>query len=172
MSLPISYCICVLTEPRISATFPPSFFPFSSIQDYLFHLLHQQCFQESTAPRYDCRHPCSSCYTLFDSQRRGTFSYTKHPYLQHVVWLKLVINLLLVKQKKKMAYPHRMSVYTHIPTENVEPIPEPRGIRPLFLQEKYGASFRESIFKNNINKEKTLAGCVAAQAEHVRVCSN
>lgn len=71
-----------------------------------------------------------------------------------------------------MAYPRRMSVYTHIPTENVEPIPEPRGIRPLFLQEKYGASFRESIFKNNINKEKILAGCVAAQAEHVRVCSN
>ncbi|KIR53923.1 hypothetical protein I315_03540 [Cryptococcus gattii Ru294] len=69
---------------------------------------------------------------------------------------------------EEMAYPRRMSVYTHIPVENVEPIPEPRGIRPLFLQEKYGASFCESIFKNNINKEKILAGCVAAQAEHVR----
>lgn len=69
-----------------------------------------------------------------------------------------------------MAYPRRMSVYTHIPTENVEPIPEPRGIRPLFLEEKYGALSRQSIFKN-INKEKTLAGCVAAQAEHVRVSS-
>ncbi|KAL0255337.1 hypothetical protein I308_100136 [Cryptococcus tetragattii IND107] len=69
---------------------------------------------------------------------------------------------------EEMAYPRRMSVYTHIPTENVEPkpIPEPRSIRPLFLQEKYGASFRESMFKN-INKKKTLAGCVAAQAEHV-----
>ncbi|KIR59566.1 hypothetical protein I314_04555 [Cryptococcus bacillisporus CA1873] len=68
---------------------------------------------------------------------------------------------------EEMAYPRRMSVYTHIPTENVEPIPKPRGIRPLFLEEKYGALSRESIFKN-INKEKTLAGCVAAQAEHVR----
>lgn len=64
-----------------------------------------------------------------------------------------------------------MSVYAHVPTENVEPIPEPRGIRPLFLEEKYGVWSRESILKN-INKEKTFAGCVAAQAEHVRVSSN
>ncbi|KIR36570.1 hypothetical protein I352_01526 [Cryptococcus deuterogattii MMRL2647] len=68
---------------------------------------------------------------------------------------------------EEMAYPRRMSVYTHIPTENVGPIPEPRGIRPLFLQEKYGTSSRQSMYKN-INKEKTLAGCVTAQAEHVR----
>ncbi|KAE8538464.1 hypothetical protein D1P53_004820 [Cryptococcus gattii VGV] len=68
---------------------------------------------------------------------------------------------------EEMAYPRRMSVYTHIPTENVEPTPGPRGVRPLFLEGKYGASFRESMFKN-INKEKTLAGCVAAQTERVR----
>lgn len=111
--------------------------------------------------------PAQAVTPCLNPNEEVRFSYTKRPTYS-TYRLAETSNLLLVKQK--MAYPRRMSVYTHIPTENVEPkpIPEPRSIRPLFLQEKYGASFRESMFKN-INKKKTLAGCVAAQAEHVTV---
>ncbi|UOH84525.1 hypothetical protein LQV05_001328 [Cryptococcus neoformans] len=66
---------------------------------------------------------------------------------------------------KQMTYPRRMSVYSPTSIEAAKPTPAPRGIRPLFLQEKYGTSSRESL--KNKNKNKAFSG-VAVQSEHVR----
>ncbi|OXG23916.1 hypothetical protein C361_02458 [Cryptococcus neoformans Tu259-1] len=65
----------------------------------------------------------------------------------------------------KMTYPRRMSVYSPTAIEAAKPTPAPRGIRPLFLQEKYSTSSRES--PKNKNKNKAFGG-VAVQSEHVR----
>ncbi|OWZ51633.1 hypothetical protein C356_02185 [Cryptococcus neoformans c45] len=65
----------------------------------------------------------------------------------------------------KMTYPRRMSVYSPTSIEAAKPTPAPRGIRPLFLQEKYGTSSRELL--KNKNKNKAFSG-VAVQSEHVR----
>lgn len=68
-----------------------------------------------------------------------------------------------------MTYPRRMSVYSPTSNETAECIPPRRGIRPLFLQEKYGTSSRESL--KNKNKNTTSSG-VAAESEHARVSIN
>lgn len=68
-----------------------------------------------------------------------------------------------------MTYPRRMSVYSPTSIEAAKPTPAPRGIRPLFLQEKYGTSSRELL--KNKNKNKAFSG-VAVQSEHVRVSIN
>lgn len=65
--------------------------------------------------------------------------------------------------------PRRMSVYSPTAIEAAKPNPAPRGIRPLFLQEKYSTSSRES--PKNKNKNKAFGG-VAVQSEHVRVSIN
>ncbi|OXH37488.1 hypothetical protein J008_02170 [Cryptococcus neoformans] len=67
--------------------------------------------------------------------------------------------------KYPMSFPRRMSVYSPTSIEAAKPTPAPRGIRPLFLQEKYGTSSRES--PKNKNKNKAFGG-VAVQSEHVR----
>lgn len=68
-----------------------------------------------------------------------------------------------------MTYPHRMSVYSPTSNETADFIPPRRGIRPLFLQEKYGTSSRESLKNKNKN---TTSGGVAAESEHARVSIN
>ncbi|OXL09376.1 hypothetical protein C348_02413 [Cryptococcus neoformans Gb118] len=67
--------------------------------------------------------------------------------------------------KYPMSFPRRMSVYSPTAIEAAKPTPAPRGIRPLFLQEKYSTSSRES--PKNKNKNKAFGG-VAVQSEHVR----
>lgn len=64
-----------------------------------------------------------------------------------------------------MTYPRRMSVYSPASNETADFIPPRRGIRPLFLQEKYGTSSRESLKNKNKN---TASGGVAAESEHAR----
>ncbi|AAW46577.2 hypothetical protein CNL05580 [Cryptococcus deneoformans JEC21] len=65
----------------------------------------------------------------------------------------------------EMTYPRRMSVYSPASNETADFIPPRRGIRPLFLQEKYGTSSRESLKNKNKN---TASGGVAAESEHAR----